>query len=151
MDLDFEITLRKHTPLTAVDDLEEACEIFLTHIGYFGPRSVGSGVRKSIPFRLFVNCFLKRKDKVWQIKELAHELITTQPTVGKYVNNLKAMSIIEESAFRDDDGKQKKGYRLRYGNLKDAWHFVEENVNVSMANYRKSVDHIQNLADEKKR
>jgi hypothetical protein len=151
MDLDFEITLRKHTPLTAVDDLEEACEIFLTHIGYFGPRTGGSNVRDSIAFRLFVDCFLKRRDKVWQVKELAHEMDTTQPTIGKYISSLKAMSIIEESVFKDEEGKSKRGYRLRYGNLRDAWHFVEENVNVSMANYRKSVDHIQQLAEEKKR
>ncbi|MFO7619337.1 MAG: transcriptional regulator [Thermoplasmata archaeon] len=151
MDMDFEITLRKHTPLTSVEELEEACEIFLTHIGYFGARTRSSNIRDSIPFRLFVDCFLKRSDKVWQIKELAHELDTTQPTMGKYVNSLKAMSIIEESVFRDDDGKSKKGYRLRYGNLRDAWHFVEENVNVSMANYRKSVDHIQKLVEDKEK
>ena len=151
MDMDFEITLRKHTPLTAVEDLDEACEIFLVHIGYFGPKTVGGNVRDSIPFRLFVDCFLKRRDRVWQVKELAHELETTQPTVGKYVASLKAMSLIEETGFMGDDDKKKKGYRLRYSNLSDAWHFVEENVNVSMANYRKSVEHIQMLAEEKKR
>jgi hypothetical protein len=151
MDMDFEITLRKHTPLTSVEDLEEACEIFLTHIGYFGPKTKGSDIRESIPFRLFVNCFLKRRDKIWQIKELAHELDTTQPTMGKYVASLRAMALIEECVFFDAKEKQKKGYRLRYSSLSDAWHFVEENVNVSMANYRKSVDHIQRLAEEKKK
>lgn len=150
MDLDFEITLRKHTPLTSVEDLEEACEIFLTHIGYFGPKTKGGNVRESIPFRLFVDCFLKRRDKVWQIKELAHELKTTQPTMGKYVNDLRAMALIEETSV-EEGGKKKKGYKLRYSSLSDAWHFVEENINVSMANYRKSVDHIQKLAEEKEK
>ena len=149
--MDFEITLKKHTPLTSVDDLEEAAEIFLTHIGYFGPRTRGTDVRKSIPFRLFVDCFLRRSDKTWFIKELAHELKTTQPTVCKYVNQLKAMTLIEESYVEEDDGNSKRGYRLRYSSLADAWHFVEENVNVSMANYRKSVDHIQKLADKERK
>ena len=148
--MDFEITLRKHTPLTSVDDLEEACEIFLSHIGYFGPRTKGSDVKTSIPFRLFVDCFLRRKDKTWLIKELAHELDTTQPTICKYVNRLKAMTLIEESFLEGNDA-QKKGYRFRYSRLSDAWHFVEENINVSMANYRKSVDHIQKLADKERK
>lgn len=151
MDTDFEITLRKHTPLTSIEDLEEACELFLTQIGYFGPRTTGASVRESIPFRLFVECFLLRRDKVWQIKELAHEMDTTQPTIGKYVATLRAMSLVEESAFEGDDGKTKRGYKLRYSNLSDAWHFVEENVNVSMSNYRKSVDHIQKLAEEQRK
>ncbi len=149
--MEFEITLRKHIPLTSIDELEETCEVFLTHIGYFGPRIKGSEVRDSIAFRLFVDCFLRRKDKTWLIKELAHELKTTQPTVCKYVNRLKVMTLLEESYLEGDEGTQKKGYRLRYSSLSDAWHFVEENVNVSMANYRKSVDHIQKLADKERK
>jgi predicted transcriptional regulator len=149
--MDFELNVSRNTPLTSVDDIEEACEIFLTHIGYFGARIRGTDVRKSIQFRLFVDCFLRRSDKIWAIKELAHELKTTQPTVCKYVNQLKAMTLIEESYTEEKDGTQKRGYRLRYSNLADAWHFVEENVNVSMANYRKSVDHIQKLADKERK
>jgi len=44
----------------------------------------------------------------------------------------------------------KKGYRIRYGNLSKAWNFVESNVQIAMENYRKTVDHVQNLSQERR-
>ena len=152
--MNFEIYVSRNTPLTSLDDLEEACEIFLTDIGYlpkgYGPRTGVSEVRESVPFKLFVDCFLRRRDKTWLVEELAHELKTSKPTIYRHIKKLKSMDLLEESHQETKEGAMKKGYRLRYGSLADAWHFVEEHVNVAMANYRKSLDHIQKLADKEK-
>jgi predicted transcriptional regulator len=153
--MDFEIYISRNTPLTSLDGLEEACEIFLAEIGYlpkgYGPRTGVSEVKESVPFRLFVDCFLRRRDKTWLVEELAHELKTSKPTIYRHINKLKGMDLLEESHQETKDGAMKKGYRLRYGNLSDAWHFTEEHVNVAMANYRKSLDHIQKLADKERK
>jgi predicted transcriptional regulator len=153
--MDFEIIVSRNAPLTSLDDLEEVCAIFLADIGYlpkgYGPRTGVSEVRDSVPFRLFVDFFLLRRDKAWLVEELAHELKTSKPTIYRHIKKLKSMDLLEE-AYLDTDGEaQRKGYKLRYGSLGDAWHFVEEHVTVAMSNYRKSVDHIQKLAEESKK
>ena len=38
---------------------------------------------------------------------------------------------------------------MRYGNLSKAWNFTEAHVQVAMENYRKTVDHLQELAAKK--
>ena len=153
--MDFELYVSRNTPLTSLDDLEEACEIFLTDIGYlpkgYGPRTGVSEVKESVPFRLFVDCFLRRRDKTWLVEELAHELKTSKPTIYRHIKKLKGMDLLEESHQETKEGAMKKGYRLRYGSLADAWHFTEEHVSVAMANYRKSLDHIQKLADKERK
>jgi predicted transcriptional regulator len=153
--MDFEIYVSRNAPLTSLDNLEEACLIFLTDVGYlpkgYGPRTGVTEVKESVPFRLFVDCLLRRRDKTWLVEELAHELGTSKPTVYRHVNKLKSMDLLEESHLETKEGTLRKGYRLRYGSLSDAWHFVEEHVNVAMANYRKSLDHIQKLADKERK
>jgi len=153
--MDFSITITRNTPLTPHDDLDEACAIFLSQIGYlpkgYEPRTGVSEIRDSVPFRLFVDCFLRRKDKTWLVEELAHDLEASKPTIYRHINKLKGMDLLEEAHLTTKEGNQKKGYRLRYGSLSDAWHFVEEHVNVAMANYRKSLDHIQKLAEKERK
>lgn len=153
--MDFEINVNRNAPLTSLDDLDEVCAIFLTDIGYlpkgYGPRTGVSEIKDSVPFRLFVDFFLLRRDKTWLVEELAHEMKTSKPTIYRHIKKLKSMDLLEEAYLDTDENTQRKGYRLRYGSFGDAWHFVEEHVTVAMANYRKSVDHIQKLAEEKKR
>jgi predicted transcriptional regulator len=145
--MDFAITVSRNTPLTSVEDMEEACVIFLTQIGYL-QKSGETDPKKSVPFRMFVDYFLERKDKTWLVEELAHELETSKPTIYRHINKLKAMDLLEEAYLEVKGGSTKKGYKLRYGSLADAWHFVEEHVSVAMANYRKSVDHIEKLSEK---
>jgi hypothetical protein len=49
----------------------------------------------------------------------------------------------------DSEGNSRKGYRIRYGNLSKAWNFTEAHVTVAMENYRKTVDHLQELASKR--
>ena len=48
------------------------------------------------------------------------------------------------------DGQIRKGYRIRYGNLQKAWSFTEANIEMAMENYRKTVEHFQELMDKRR-
>ena len=153
--MSFELSIVTNTPLSSIDDLDEVCEIFLSHIGYlpkgYESRTGADSVRDSVPFRLFVNCLLKRRDKVWLIEELAAELETSKPTVYRHINKLKSMDLLDFTQIEVSNNMYKKGYRLRYDNLAKAWNFVEAHVGVAMENYRKTVDHIQKLVEAERR
>jgi len=146
----FEIIVTDSTPLTSVDDAEEVAARLLRQVGYF-PRSYDSAasteaLKLSIPFRLFMGCFMKRQDKVWKVDDLAIALDTTKPTVYRHINKLKALDLLEEMPTEQDGNK---GYRIRYGDLSKAWNFTEAHVEVAVQNYRKSVDHLQELMGTK--
>ena len=153
--MSFEISVVTNTPLTPCDDLDEACTIFLTQIGYlpkgYEPRTGASELKDSVPFRMFVDCFLKRADKVWLVEELAHELGTSKPTIYRHINKLKSLDILDFTQVEVSEDTTKKGYRIRYDNLAKAWNFVEAHVGVAMENYRKSADHIQELVEAERR
>jgi predicted ArsR family transcriptional regulator len=152
----FEIQVVSNTPLTPVNDFETVATTLLYQVGYlpkgYDPKTDTESVRNSVPYRLVVNCFLKRPEKAWTINELCTVLDTSRPTVYRHLNKLKALDLLEESVVRPDssEGQPKKAYRIRYGNLSKAWNFVEAHVKVAMDNYRKTVDHLQELADEER-
>ena len=58
------------------------------------------------------------------------------------------MDLLEESSLDESAGGGQKAYRIRYGNIAKAWNFVEANVKIAMENYRKSIDHLQTLAEK---
>jgi len=83
------------------------------------------------------------------VEDLAVALGTTKATIYRHINKLKGFDILEEMTVEDSEGKPRKGYRIRYGNLSKAWNFTEAHVNVAMENYRKTVDHLQELSSKK--
>lgn len=149
----FEISVVSNTPLTPLKDLDEVALIFLTQIGYipkgYDPKTEAKSVRESVPYRLFVECFLGRTDKGWTVEQLAAKLKTTKPTIYRHINKLKDLDLLDEVDVQDKSG-EKKGYRIRYGDLSKAWNFVEAHVEVAMENYRKTIDHLQKLAEARK-
>ncbi len=84
------------------------------------------------------------------MEELAAYLGTTKPTIYRHLNKLKAIDILEEVEV-ERDGGTKRGYRIRYGDLRKAWSFTEANVEMAMENYRQTVDHLQKLIEESSR
>lgn len=150
----FEITVVSNTPLTPIDDMHEVTLTFLTQIGYlpkgYDPKTGTTDVLKSVPYRLFAECFLGHPEKGWLVEELATELETTKPTIYRHINKLKDMDILEE-IYVDDEGQRRKAYRIRYGNLSKAWNFVEAHLEVAVENYRKTVEHLQKLIEKKRR
>lgn len=145
----FELDVVSNTPLTPLSDLDEAALLFLTQVGYipkgYDPKTEAKSVRESVPYRLFVECFLLRPEKPWLVEELAVHLKTTKPTIYRHINKLKGFDLIEDAPV-EREKESKKGYRIRYGNLSKAWNFTEAHVQVAMENYRKTVDHLYQLA-----
>ena len=146
----FEITVVSNTPLTPLKDLDDVALMFLTQIGYipkgYDPKTDVKSVRESVPYRLFVECFLGRLDKGWTVEQLAAKLRTTKATIYRHINKLKDMDLLDEVDV-SERGSVRKGYRIRYGNLSKAWNFVESNVEIAMENYRKTVDHLMKLSE----
>jgi len=149
----FEINIVSSTPLTPLTDVDEVLSVFLSQIGYlppgYIPRNRAESIERSIPFRIFKDYFLTHPERSWLVEEIAADLSATKATVYRHINKLKSLDILEES-FVERNGKQKKGYRIRYGNLSKAWNFTESNVQVAMESYRKTVDHIQRLLEGRK-
>ena len=137
--------------MNAVMDKDIVAETFLVQIGYipkgYDPKTSATSVRDSVPYRLFMEFFMKNASKAWAVEELAALLDTTKPTIYRHINKLKSMDLLE-SFDVEFDGAMRKGYRIRYGDLAKAWSFTEANVNMAMENYKRTVSHFQSLARE---
>jgi predicted transcriptional regulator len=151
--MSFELNVVSNTPLTPLSDIDEVAILFLNQVGYFpkgyDPKTDVTDIRDSVPYRLMVDFFLGRMDKAWVVEDLAVALGTTKATVYRHINKLKGFDVLEEMNVEQTDGGSRKGYRIRYGNLSKAWNFTEAHVQVAMENYRKTVDHLQELATKK--
>lgn len=146
----FEINVVSNTPLTPLKNVDEALSIFLSQIGYlpqgYMPRNGAGAVENSIPFRIFRDYFLMHPGTFWLVEEIASDVGATKATVYRHINKLKSLDLLEEGMV-ERNGQQRKGYRIRYGNLSKAWNFTESNVQVAMESYRRTVDHIQKLVE----
>ncbi|MGI0053396.1 MAG: helix-turn-helix domain-containing protein [Thermoplasmata archaeon] len=147
----FELSLRYSTPLTPLADPDEVLVEFLRLVGYLAPAEdgrTGEGpVRQTLAYRLVRECLLKDPARPWYGEELADVLHTTKPTVYRHLNKLKALDLLEEVGGAAE-GKGRKGYRLRYGNLARAWEFTEANAQNALRRYRETVNHLQGLLDQ---
>ena len=150
----FELNVVSNTPLGAMTEIDTVAETFLTQIGYipkgYDPKTDAGSVRESVPYRLFMDFFMRNPSKIWTVEELAALMRTTKPTIYRHINKLKSMDILESADVSFDD-QTRKGYRIRFGDLRKAWSFTETNVNMAMENYRKTIDHFQRLAEEEMR
>jgi len=151
--MSFELNVVSNTPLTPLNDLDEVAMLFLNQVGYFpkgyDPKTDVTDIRDSVPYRIFVEFFLARPEKAWIVEDLATALGTTKATVYRHINKLKGFDLLEEMSAEDAEGSPRKGYRIRYGNLSKAWNFTEAHVQVAMENYRKTIDHLQELSAKK--
>ena len=144
----FELNVISNTPLESVQDADAVAEAFLTQIGYlskgYDPKTGSGELRDSVPFRLFMDHFMRHPSRPWTAEELSASMGTTKPTIYRHLNKLKALDIME-SVDVDSEGSVKKGYCIRYGNLVKAWNFTEANVTMAMDGYRKTVSHFHKL------
>ncbi len=151
--MSFELNVASNTPLTPLNDIDEVAILFLNQVGYFpkgyDPKTDVTDIRDSVPYKLMVSYFLERMDKAWIVEDLATALGTTKATIYRHINKLKGFDLLEDMDVEDSEGNSRKGYRIRYGNLSKAWNFTEAHVQVAMENYRKTVDHLQELASKR--
>lgn len=150
---DFEMRVERSPPPTSVDDPHEVARGFLESIGYlpkgYDPKTTEEGVSHSVPYRLFMECFVGRPDKAWTVDELMAALDTSRPTIYRHLNKLKAMDLLEESIDEPEEGGQsRKRYQLRYGDLSKAWNFAEAHTEAALEDYRRTVDHLHDLLRE---
>ena len=96
-----------------------------------------------------MECFLRRPDKPWSAEELEIYLSTSKPTVYRHISKLKNLDLLEATSVVDDDGNARKAYKMRYGELARAWGIVEAHVELAMGNYRKNIEHLQKLVNQK--
>jgi DNA-binding transcriptional ArsR family regulator len=147
----FELSLRYSTPLTPLEDVEEVLREFLRLIGYLPEGEDGRGsegpIAQSLAYRLVRDCLLKDPTRAWYVEELTAVLKTSKPTVYRHINKLKSLDLLEEVGGVAD-GKGRKGYRLRYGNLARAWDFTEANAQNALRRYRETVNHLQGLVEK---
>jgi predicted transcriptional regulator len=147
----FELSLRYSTPLTPIPELNEVLREFLKLIGYLPEGEDGRGtegpIAQSLAYRLVRDCLLKDPSRPWYVEELIAVLGTSKATVYRHINKLKSLDLLEEVGGIAD-GKGRKAYRLRYGNLARAWDFTEANAQNSLRRYRETVDHLQRLIEK---
>ncbi len=148
----FELSLRYSTPLTPIGDLDEVLREFLRLVGYLPDGEEGRGAEgpaaSSLAYRLVRECLLRDANRAWYVEEMTALLNTSKPTVYRHINKLKALDLLEEVGGAAD-GKGRKGYRLRYGNLARAWDFTEANAQNALKRYRETVNHLQALVEQK--
>ena len=148
----FELQIVSNTPMNGVTDIDVVAETFLVQIGYlpkgYDPKTGAVTVKESVPYRLFMDHFMKLPAKVWTVEELAALLGTTKPTIYRHINKLKSMDLLEAMDV-EYDGQMRKGYRIRFGDLVKAWSFTESNVTMAMENYKKTVLRFQQLVKER--
>ena len=146
----FELALRYSTPLTPLDDLDEVLKEFLRMVGYLpdhdDARSGEGPAESTVGYRFVRECLLREPGRPWYVEEVTAVLQTSKPTVYRHLNRLKALDMLEEVGSAQD-GKGRKGYRLRYGNLAQAWEFTEANAQNALRRYRETVNHLQKLID----
>src|SRR3970282_1767678 len=77
----FEINVVSNTPLTPLNAVDGVALIFLTNVGYipkgYDPKTDAKTIKQSVPYRLFMECFLGRVERGWTAEQLATELKTT--------------------------------------------------------------------------
>jgi predicted transcriptional regulator len=140
----FDIRIINNTPLTGESNPEVVAKTFFEQIGF-----LSKGTDPKIPYTIFAEYFIKHPQKAWFVEEIATKLKTSKPTIYRHLNKLKGLDILEEvQVFDEQTQQQKKAYRLRYGNLKKAWNFVEAHIKVAVENYGKTVEHLQNIMEE---
>jgi predicted transcriptional regulator len=124
---------------------------YLSDMGTFDLKKA----KASIPYRLLVDCLLRRPEPGWTMDELSAHLDTTKPTVYRYLRKLGRLGVLEKSVPDEEaessgggtpgsGGKAppKRQFRIRRGNLSKAWNASEWYARSVMKSYRRTVEHL---------
>lgn len=145
----FEMQVVSHAPLTGESDPARLAKVLFSMIGYTARKGPDHG----ISFKVFYDCFLMHPTKSWTVEELANKCDTTLPSIYRHLNKLRELDLIEDLYVEEQgevDLERRRAFRLRYGDLGKAWTFVESHFQLAIENYRKSVDHLEQLLQQKR-
>ena len=138
----FEVYIVDNAPMTDVDDLELVALRFMEDIGYlmkhYDPKTPADSVKKSVPYKLFLDCLLCHQDKDWRIEELSIKLKTSVPTIYRHLAKLQALGLLDE-----DDAEGGKVFHIKHYSFPLAWKLTEANVEAALARYRAIIEYIQ--------
>jgi DNA-binding transcriptional ArsR family regulator len=138
----FEIYVVDNTPLTDIDDVDKVASRFMVSIGYimkhYDPKTPADSVRRSVPYRLFLECLLRHQDQDWRVEDLSKRLKTSVPTIYRHLAKLQALEIMDEEA--DKGGKV---FHLKHYSFPLAWKVTEANVEAALARYRRIIEYLQ--------
>ena len=116
---------------------------FLMASGFLDER--GGELIERIPYRLFSDWLLARRDRVWTADELSTALETIRTTVYRHLNRLEAMGLIEKVILKAGHPRI-TGFRLKGGSLTRAWQQVESQLELGLRGYRKAINQLAGLA-----
>jgi predicted transcriptional regulator len=146
----FEIII-KDTPVEKSNNIDDMLLDFLYMIGMISKYDKINKNKNTIPFKLFRDHFLVLPNKIWQVSDLAQSMHTSKPTIYRYINKLKEMDIIQEEIIETTQelkkGAKRKGYKIRFGNLYQAWGLVDARLKIILKNYEEITKYIQNIID----
>lgn len=111
--------------------------------GYLDSRA--GKVTSQIPFKLFNDWLLARRDRIWTADELAVALSASRPTVYRHLNRLEQMGWLEKVILKEGHPRI-TGFRLRGGSLGRAWTLIEDKLELGLRGYRKAINHLVGLA-----
>ncbi len=158
MDRQFQLLVTDVPSLKSYKDIKTVATLFLEQTGIIGngywPKTTHNGrrdgktpesIHDSVPFRMFVDCFLMNPKTFYSIADLEHELNTTRFTIYRHLNKFKNLDLLEQHPTEDG----KKGYRLKYGSIAQAWGFVKVHIERAMQTYDANVQYLEELAQNK--
>jgi hypothetical protein len=150
--MEFSMLVVNNLPLADATDVDAVAFPLLKQVGYLSwGADDAEATREGPAYRLFRECLLDRPDRAWSVEDLTVALDVSRATVLRHLGKLKLLDVLEEPTTREEpDAAGRKAYRIRFGSLDRAWNLTEAHVKVAMDNYRRSVDHLQRLAQEKR-
>lgn len=129
---------------TAPDrEVESLLGRLLMACGYLDSRS--GKVASDIPFKLFNDWLLARRDRIWTADELAVALSASRPTIYRHLNRLEQMGWLEKVILKEGHPRI-TGFRLRGGTLGRAWPLIEDKLELGLLGYRKAINQLVGLA-----
>ncbi len=126
-----------------VKEAETLLDRLLLACGYLDSRT--GKVASHIPFRLFNDWLLTRRDRIWTADELAVALSASRPTVYRHLNRLEQMGWLEKVILKEGHPRI-TGFRLRGGSLGRAWTHIEDKLELGLRGYRKAINQLVGLA-----
>lgn len=107
--------------------------------GSSDPPRPGEEVLSSVPYRMFMDCFLRDPRQGHTVEELETRLGASRPTVYRHLQRLRELDLVTVQESEGADG-HRRSYCVRFGSASKAWRFIETNAQCALDGLREQVD-----------